>query len=405
MKILMLGDSPFVRTGFGVVNRVAVDALLAAGHELVVLGGQDYIERPYEDFVFVPSSPGVGDVMGWGKARATVKAHKPDAVHIIGDATMVTLWLLVEEIAALPLVVYMPVEGEPLNERWTGLWRKAPKAGIQFITCSEYGQRVFAEAGFDSWMAYHGVSRDFQQLDPEYRAEMRRAVGWDDRFVVMCVAQNVRRKQWPRLIEAVELVSRRHPEVLLYAHTVPFNNYWLGGWDLPQVAKTIGAWDRVQFPSEMKTHNDALALRGKDAPGLVDLYNMADLFVLPSQVEGFGLPLAEAMACGLPVAHTDWAAGAEVVGDAGYLMEPNDYEWFQGGQKYANVDRFEIANTISKAIESPEQRKRYSKKGLARARDKFTWASYERTLVERFNGLNSQVNGQEVQAPRPVAEA
>ena len=52
-------------------------------------------------------------------------------------------------------------------------------------------------------------------------------------------------------------------------------------------------------------------------PGLVEMYNASDLFVLPSQVEGFGLPIAEAMACGLPVMVTKYAAGWEVASPAG----------------------------------------------------------------------------------------
>jgi len=57
-------------------------------------------------------------------------------------------------------------------------------------------------------------------------------------------------------------------------------------------------------------------------------YNAADLFVFPSFYEGFGLPPLEAMACGCPVVASDATSLPEVVGNAGYLINPRDVEGF-----------------------------------------------------------------------------
>jgi glycosyltransferase involved in cell wall biosynthesis len=53
-------------------------------------------------------------------------------------------------------------------------------------------------------------------------------------------------------------------------------------------------------------------------------YSLADVFVLPSLLEGFGLPLAEAMACGTAVVATHVGSIPEVVGNAGLLVPPMD---------------------------------------------------------------------------------
>ncbi|MEW6407150.1 MAG: glycosyltransferase family 1 protein [Patescibacteria group bacterium] len=61
---------------------------------------------------------------------------------------------------------------------------------------------------------------------------------------------------------------------------------------------------------------------------LVSIYNLASLFVMPSLYEGFGLPILEAMSCGVPVVSSRAASLPEVVGDAGMLVNPKNSEAF-----------------------------------------------------------------------------
>ena len=57
---------------------------------------------------------------------------------------------------------------------------------------------------------------------------------------------------------------------------------------------------------------------------LVNFYNLADLFVLPSLYEGFGLPILEAFACGTPVACSKTSSIPEVGGNIANYFDPND---------------------------------------------------------------------------------
>jgi len=57
---------------------------------------------------------------------------------------------------------------------------------------------------------------------------------------------------------------------------------------------------------------------------LIALYQGADLFVFPSLYEGFGLPVVEAMSCGVPVITSNRGALAEVAADAALLVDPED---------------------------------------------------------------------------------
>ena len=67
---------------------------------------------------------------------------------------------------------------------------------------------------------------------------------------------------------------------------------------------------------------------------LVYLYNAAEVFVLPSLLEGFGLPVVEAMACGAPVVASARGALPEVLGTAGVLFDPQ-----RPGELHAAVQR------------------------------------------------------------------
>lgn len=88
------------------------------------------------------------------------------------------------------------------------------------------------------------------------------------------------------------------------------------------------------------------------------LYSYADVFVYPSLYEGFGLPPLEAMAHGCPVVTSNVSSLPEVVGDAGLLVDPNNYK--------------SIKDAIIAILENEKLREDLVKKGIQRAKQ-FTW--------------------------------
>jgi glycosyltransferase involved in cell wall biosynthesis len=88
------------------------------------------------------------------------------------------------------------------------------------------------------------------------------------------------------------------------------------------------------------------------------LYSMADAFVFPSWIEGFGIPLLEAMTCGAPVIASDRGAIPEVVGSAGLLIDAEDDEG--------------LARHLNHLLSEPIERERWRQRGLARAAE-FSW--------------------------------
>ena len=101
------------------------------------------------------------------------------------------------------------------------------------------------------------------------------------------------------------------------------------------------------------------------------LYAGATLFVYPSLYEGFGLPVAEAMACGAPVVSSNASSLPEVGGDAVLYFDPR------------NVDA--IAETIRRALSDESLQNDLRARGIAQAK-KFSWDQAARELLQYLTG-------------------
>jgi glycosyltransferase involved in cell wall biosynthesis len=100
---------------------------------------------------------------------------------------------------------------------------------------------------------------------------------------------------------------------------------------------------------------------------LPDLYRAADVFVYPSLYEGFGMPPVEAMACGCPAIVSPRGALAEVVGDAAYIVNPEQ------------IDSIRLA--MERVATDQNARAQLRAAGLERAQ-KFDW---RRTAIETLH--------------------
>lgn len=318
-----------------------------------------------------------------------LEEFKPDVLYTTADPG--TVAALTMSVPDMPFYAYTPIEGEPITNR---LWRSALTT-LHAATVTQYGADVVKkELGKDIPWYYHGVDRETFEVTG-VRDDVRRVLGWEDKFVIMCVATNVRRKQLTRLIEAFAQLKHKYKRdnVVLYLHTVPFQNHWLEGWNLMEIGAMYGVYNDVFYHPMMVKRNSSAPLRSDDAnmPGLVEMYNAADLFVLPSQVEGFGLPIAEAMACGLPVAVTKYAAGWEVANPAGVGLEVGDWEVHKSGTIYANVSVDAMAKKLLKLMRNPNELERMRQRGFQRVVD-FDWGPFEDSLDEN---LEEAVNAYE----------
>ena len=194
---------------------------------------------------------------------------------------------------------------------------------------------------------------------PGDRGAGRELVGAGDRRVVLSVSAKRPHKNLARLIGAFARIASEHrPLLVLPGYPTPHEK------ELRELAHVRGVADSVLFLGWVSERE------------LEDLYAAADCFAFPSLYEGFGFPVLEAMARGVPVATSSRASLAEVAGDAALTFDPED--------------EASIASAIETLLADEPLRARLAAAGRERARG-FTWEraaeltveSYRRALAER----------------------
>lgn len=120
---------------------------------------------------------------------------------------------------------------------------------------------------------------------------------------------------------------------------------------------------------DAQRRDGAAVLIGASRPDLIALYSMAEAFVFPSWIEGFGIPVLEAMTCGAPVIASDRGAIPEVAGPAALLADAEDDAAF--------------ARHLERILCDADERRRLQGAGFARAQQ-FTWEGTARAMLGAF---------------------
>ena len=125
---------------------------------------------------------------------------------------------------------------------------------------------------------------------------------------------------------------------------------------------------------------DIFVLGAVSSNELAELYKKASLFVLPSLIEGFGLPLVEAMSFGVPIAASNAASIPEVVGDAAVLFDPEDLE--------------SMASAMASVLGNSDLSQELSRRGYVRLEETnaFSWRKTAKRLVAIAEKTGGQIS-------------
>lgn len=227
-----------------------------------------------------------------------------------------------------------------------------------WIVFTEYVKRELAEWLGDDKNIYvipHGVDEIFFREDPSVREETRDRWGIpQDAFVVLHVGSGIERKNLPTVFAAVGGLRRDG----------------LDAW-LLQAGATLTK-DQIKTVKSLGLDEHAVFLGQIEEKVLRSAYKASDVFCFPSQYEGFGLPVLEAMASGLPVVSSGAGGLSEVQGDAGVIVRSNDSEPYR-----AELHR--IASDSAHRTQKANQ-------GVERAHQ-FTWSRAARSTADVYRKM------------------
>jgi len=319
------------------------------------------------------------------------------------------------------MVVYMPIEGRPMSRLQEPIFRFIQDVKGK-VVCYSPGSRQLLLDTFPLVepetveFVYHGLDHaNFRYYDEADRNILRKMCGLADKFVVGSVGANKGVKGFPDIINVARIIqARREKDIIFYLHTDaedPLTGQFAGH-DLKGLVYELGLEEYVVFKpnkinSEMMVNSQWIGIaRDREVPmaqtlrerfesrgyvpvdpyargeifsyySYMDIMNVCDLYLDLATIEGWGLPIGEAMGCGLPVLGiADGHIRDEVYGNARQIIQPLPerlWAWHSTGALLPRADPEVVADEIIRLKNDSQRREELRRLGFECA-GRYKWA-------------------------------
>jgi len=382
-RILLCGEASFLSTGFSAFNREILRRLHGTGkYEIAEMGSYaqgncpEAQALPWKFYGVLPTNQKEKEIyesnpinqFGKYKIDAVLADYQPDICFSPLDPWMMEHLQSTRFRNNYKLFLMPTVDSAPQKAQWIeGLFKKADI----ITTYSRYGQKVLLEAGVDvKDVTSPGVNLDIWK--PMDHDEIRDKFAIKSSLLIFgTVMRNQKRKLYPDLFNAYarlrqkwavpqriqrikkkatrgDKLSKQEKKALRIQRSVLFcHTSWPDlGWNLPNLIQQYGIQRHTLFtykcdackyvyvswfsPSnprgitqcrkcgEMSAHMPGTHT-GVDEQDLVELFNLIDIYVHPAICEGWGLPIMESKACGVPGLYQNYSAMEDHVQNGGGL--------------------------------------------------------------------------------------
>jgi glycosyltransferase involved in cell wall biosynthesis len=400
MRVLFFGD--LAATGFGSVTNDLGSRLLALDEDVRFWSlNEAQLDEPFASRTLSVQSLGLSQddpdfIAGLLQGKVAYPLYNgqpwgdwvPEAVIILGDfaAARIFVGQHLDAFKAFggPMLHYVPIEGVRLPPLWKELWDVVKPVAMSHFGAAEIAKVV----GYTPPMVYHGVDTsqfypaskkrpivikypDKPDLVLTNKAECRSIFipGYRDGHPlleetwILRTDRHMPRKRYNSLIRALAPVLARNKARAIF-HCRAHDQ---GGYLHDSLSKVPQPLRQRFLLTEM------LGMpTGVPRPVLNALYNACDIYATVS-AEGFGLTIAEAIACGLPAVGPQYSAVPEVIGPAGVtvaegFLVDNEYDHFWWG-----VDEAAFGQAVERLVVKKQRRLALGAKGPEHVRRSFSW--------------------------------
>ena len=350
MKLLLYGDYYQKPSGFAREFRDLIPELKKFGYDIrqVALGFNGMPKDP-EIEVYPGRFYNLDSYWAREMLEFAIQDFEPDVILTLGDYYMVKHIAFAMAYPRKQKWLHWGVlDGAPL-----GCGDKEPLKWVDYnLYHSEYAKNEIERV-------LPGIKGEvlFPATDPklffeEDKQQLRKDFDCEGKFVITTVARNQTRKNLPALIEAISLLKDQIPEIMLLlgaTHNTKTPEGGQEGHELQYLIDYYGVNNYVVLPKE-KAGDGSLSEKT-----LREIYNLGDIFCLPTMGEGFGMIYHESMACGVPVLSTNCSAVPYTLNGCGYLLEPAATFHHADGASQAVVTAEEIAKQILDIYKAPKE--------------------------------------------------
>lgn len=391
-----MSNAPFGPTGYGTVTKNVCYRLLKVGYNVATLNYWGHSGRVLT-LDGLKQYPNAFEMYGQDAAKFGVYDFKPHVFITLFDCWIGRGWL--------PNVhprwcVYTPVDHYPLMTPTFNVVRHA----YRIIAMCQYAQDQFKQAGLESTLIPHGVESEVFKPLPDKAAckqwvgelsrrddfvEQHGAATFDeDCFVVGVNAANKGdRKNFHGMMRAFKIFLEQNPDARkdarLYLHT------WVRMFPeaytfLDDAAREIGVLPWVRWTPVVKMWT------GLDEAQMNVLYNSFDVFINLAAGEGFGIPLIEAQAAGVPCVASDFTAMTELVQDHGWLVPVKELHYTPLNAMQCSADEWKAAEALGEAYNDTAKREKYGKISRFFASSLY---DYEKCILPRWIDFLDEIRG------------
>lgn len=312
-KILMLSDSCFTCTGYATITSNVLNGLVENGYECY---------QQAHNFIGQNIMPGATledgrkfnfTVMGTGRMPYSqdvlvpkIREMKIDVFVTLLDTFMLYPWYQQTDFAPAKTVFYFPSDGGGFPMGCEQILRKCTVP----VAMSKFGQKqLWEDHKIKCEYIPHAVdTKNYFPMTPEERIQLRKKWGLEGKFVVGSVFRNQGRKMADIQLKAFAKFAKGRDDIIFLLHTDPTDVAAV--FNISALITKLGIENKVRFTG-MTFH------KGFTYKQMNEVYNVMDVHILSTSGEGFGVPLIEAAACGIPGIVTDYTTTKELLIDGG----------------------------------------------------------------------------------------